>query len=161
MHEIVSTFSVIFPTTLLTEDDNNIVKAAKLFQEKYPDDLSPKFPLQLLSIRTSMNSEIKNTTTIKQLADLLIIQYTSISSTYLDICTALIMFLTLPVTVATAERTFSKLKYIKNYLRNGLAAWVKGQERLKGLAMLSIEASRAKVMDVDKLIDRFAEMKAR
>jgi hypothetical protein len=66
------------------------------------------------------------------------------------------MFLTLPVTVATAERSFSKLKYIKNYLRNCM-----GQERLKGLAMLSIEASRAKVMDVDKLIDRFAEMKAR
>ena len=119
-------------------------------------DKSPEFPLQLLSFRTSMNSEIKNTTTIKQLADLLIIQYTSISSTYLDDCTALIMFLTLPVTVATAERSFSKLKYIKNYLRNCM-----GQERLKGLAMLSIEASRAKVMDVDKLIDRFAEMKAR
>jgi hypothetical protein len=119
-------------------------------------DKSPEFPLQLLSFRTSMNSEIKNTTTIKQLADLLIIQYTSISSTYLDVCTALIMFLTLPVTVATAERSFSKLKYIKNYLRNCM-----GQERLKGLAMLSIEASRAKVMDVDKLIDRFAEMKAR
>ena len=35
------------------------------------------------------------------------------------------------------------------------------QERLKGLALLNIEAARAKVMDMDKLIDRFAEMKAR
>ena len=30
-------------------------------------------------------------------------------STYLDVCTALIIFLTLPVTVASAERSFSKL----------------------------------------------------
>jgi len=44
----------------------------------------------------------------------------------------------------------------KNYLRNSM-----GQERLSGLALLSIEASRAKVMDVDQLIDRFAEIKSR
>ena len=127
MHDVVNTFSVIFPATLLTEDDNNIMTAAKLLQEKYPDDLSPGFPLQLLSFRAAMNSEIKNTKTIKQLADLLLVQYTSISSTYTDVCTALIIFLTLPVTVATAERSFSKLKYIKNYLRNSM-----GQERLTG-----------------------------
>ena len=36
-----------------------------------------------------------------------------------------------------------------------------GQVRLTGLALLSIEASRAKAMDVDKLIDSFAEVKAR
>lgn len=156
MHDIVSSFSVIFPATLLAEDDNNIVKAAKSLQEKYPDDFSPEFPLQLLSLRMSMNSEIKKITTVKQLADLLIVHYTSISSSYLDVITALIMFLTLPVTVATAERSFSKLKFIKNYLRNSM-----GQERLSGLALLSIEASRAKVMDVDQLIDRFAEIKSR
>jgi len=38
--------------------------------------------------------------------------------------------LSLPVTVASADRSFSKLKYIKNYLRNSMA-----QERLKGLAL--------------------------
>ena len=118
--------------------------------------IDSEFPLQLLSFRMSMNNEIKKITTVKQLADLLIVHYTSISSSYLDVVTALIMFLTLPVTVATAERSFSKLKFIKNYLRNSM-----GQERLSGLALLSIEASRAKVMDVDQLIDRFAEIKSR
>ena len=55
------------------------------------------------------------------------IQYAAISSSYPDVCTAFIMFLSLPVTVASAERSFSKLKYIKSYLRNSMA-----QERLKG-----------------------------
>ena len=35
------------------------------------------------------------------------------------------------------------------------------QARLKELAFLKIEAAHAKVMDLDKLIDRFTEMKAR
>ena len=53
------------------------------------------------------------------------------------------MFLSLPLTVAF-ERPFSKLKYITNYLRNSMA-----QECAKGLTLLNIEASRAKVMEMD------------
>jgi len=43
-------------------------------------------------------------------------------------------------------------KHIKYCLRN----WM-GQERLKGLVMLSNEASDARAMDADKVIDRFAD----
>ena len=69
----MSSFSVLFPATLLAEDDSNIVKAAKSLQEKYPDDFSPEFPLQLISFRMSMNREIKKITTVKQLTNLLIV----------------------------------------------------------------------------------------
>ncbi|XP_058185930.1 uncharacterized protein LOC131303155 [Rhododendron vialii] len=44
------------------------------------------------------------------------------------------ILLTIPVTVASAERSFSKLKLIKTYLRTTMS-----QERLNGLAMISIE----------------------
>ena len=44
------------------------------------------------------------------------------------------MHMTVPVTVATAERPFSKLKLIKNFLQSSMS-----QERLSGLAQLSIE----------------------
>ncbi|XP_050065578.1 uncharacterized protein LOC126554562 [Aphis gossypii] len=46
--------------------------------------------------------------------------------TFCDVLTACIIFLIIPVTVASAERSFSKLKLIKNYLRNSTS-----QERLR------------------------------
>lgn len=45
---------------------------------------------------------------------------------FLTFCTLCLIFLTISVTVAFAERTFSKLKLIKNYLKNTIS-----QERLK------------------------------
>ena len=44
------------------------------------------------------------------------------------------IMLTIPVSVASAERSFSKLKLIKSYLRSSMC-----QERLSGLAILSVE----------------------
>ena len=44
------------------------------------------------------------------------------------------ILLTIPVTVTSAERSFSKLKLIKSYIRSTMS-----QERLNGLAILSIE----------------------
>lgn len=44
---------------------------------------------------------------------------------YSNLITALKVFLTLPVTIASAENSFSKLKLIKNYLRSTMSKAVK------------------------------------
>ena len=62
-------------------------------------------------------------------------------SVFVNVCTAIRIFLTLPVTVASAERSFSKLKLIKNYLGPTM-----NQERLSGLAIMSIEYEAASQM---------------
>ena len=64
--------------------------------------------------------------------------------------------MTVPVTVATEKRSFSKLKLIKNFLRSSMS-----QERLRGLALLSIENEQAKNLDFRKVIQHFADAKAR
>jgi len=59
------------------------------------------------------------------------------------------LFLTLPVSVASAERTFSKLKLIKSYLRSTM-----GQERLKNLVFISIERVRAKKIEAKDMVQK-------
>ncbi|XP_026453355.1 zinc finger MYM-type protein 1-like [Papaver somniferum] len=66
------------------------------------------------------------------------------------------ILLTIPVTVASAERSFSKLKLIKSYLRSTMS-----QERLNGLAMLSIEADMLSSIDYDSIINEFASVNAK
>jgi hypothetical protein len=66
------------------------------------------------------------------------------------------ILLTVPVTVASAERSFSKLSLLKSYLRSTMS-----QERLNGLALISIENEHLGKINCDKLIDDFAAKKAR
>ena len=87
---------------------------------------------------------------------MLIVDHQSVTSTFGEVCTALLLYLTLPVTVATAERSFSKLNLIKTYLRSSM-----GQERLNGLAILSIESTRARELNIKDIVEDFAQRKAR
>ncbi|XP_019165683.1 PREDICTED: zinc finger MYM-type protein 1-like [Ipomoea nil] len=66
------------------------------------------------------------------------------------------ILLTIPVTVASVERSFSKLKLLKSYLRSTMS-----QERLNGLAMISIENDILDKVDYEELIDEFASKNAR
>ena len=66
------------------------------------------------------------------------------------------ILLTIPVTVVSTERSFSKLKLIKTYLRTTMS-----QERLSGLAMISIENEYLDKLNYDDLIEEFALKNAR
>jgi len=72
----------------------------------------------------------------------------------LEVLGACIIFLTLPVTVATADRSFSKLKIIKTYLRNSM-----GQNRLSNIVVLNIEHYRTKELSLDKIITDFSNLR--
>ena len=58
------------------------------------------------------------------------------------------ILLTMPVTTASSERSFSVLKRLKTYLRNTM-----GIERLNGLALLHIH--REEPVDVDQVVKEF------
>ena len=60
------------------------------------------------------------------------------------------------VTVASAERSFSKLKLLKNYLRSTMS-----QERLNGLAMCTIDRDILDTIDLNTVLDDFASINAR
>ncbi len=79
-----------------------------------------------------------------------------LSEIYPNFWTALRIAITLPVTVAQAERSFSKLKLIKSYLRSTMS-----QERLIVLAIININHSIGEQISYDDIIDDFASRKAR
>ncbi|XP_068214325.1 uncharacterized protein [Palaemon carinicauda] len=65
------------------------------------------------------------------------------------------ILLTLLVTAASGERSFSELKLFKTYLRSTMT-----EERLIGLAMVSIENEIAQKVDLKNLVADFAKKKA-
>ena len=73
-----------------------------------------------------------------------------------NLATVLQILLTIGVSVASCERSFSKLKLIHTYLRSTMS-----QERLTNLAILSIERETAAQIDFRQVIDDFASAKAR
>jgi hypothetical protein len=64
------------------------------------------------------------------------------------------LFLTLPLTSATAERSFSTMRRLKSYLRNTM-----GESRLNGLAQMSI--NRDLPIDPEQVLDELAKRKRR
>jgi hypothetical protein len=61
--------------------------------------------------------------------------------------------LCIPVSTATAERSFSALRRLKTYLRSTM-----GQRRLSGLALMNIESSATEKLQsrIESIIDEFA-----
>ncbi|KAK0147062.1 repressor of the inhibitor of the protein kinase [Merluccius polli] len=75
---------------------------------------------------------------------------------YPNLSIALRLMVTVPVTVATGERSFSHLKLIKTHLRSTML-----QERLSALAWISIEHEVTRSLDKDELIRAFSAHKHR
>ena len=93
---------------------------------------------------------------IKDYTPIDILNYIKRLDSFPNTCIAYRILLTIPVTIASTERSFSKLKLIKSYLRSTMS-----QERLSGLAILSIKKKMLEELEYKILISQFASQKAR
>ena len=75
---------------------------------------------------------------------------------YSNLSITLRLMLTVPVNVASGERSFSHLKLIKTHLRSMMM-----QERLSALAQISIEHDVTGSLDRDNIIRAFSALKDR
>ena len=75
-----------------------------------------------------------------------------------DVCpnlaTAIRILLTI-TSIASCERSFSKLKLVKNYLRSTMS-----QDRLSNLVLMSVESEVMDKIDMSEIIEEFAGQKA-
>ena len=80
----------------------------------------------------------------------------SLQNLFPNLVVALRIFCCIPASVASAERSFSVLKRVKNYHRATMC-----QDRVNGLATLAIESELAHTLNFESIIDSFASRKAR
>jgi hypothetical protein len=139
------------PFTLLTEEkDANKpapIRPTKVIapEEEFLSDAEEEIDVKKVKVKCL---------SCKQLLDWILIGRNHVL--YQNVTTALRIPLTFPVSVASAERSFSKLTLIKSYLRSTV-----GQERLGGLALMSIEKEITATLNAKDIISRFWAMQTR
>jgi len=143
-------FSFLWVFNSFNEDD--IKKQATTLAEIYSNQLSLEIVDEMLFVKDSANFKL-SASPKNILAEMLEM---SLIDLFSNISIALRIFLTLPVSVAEAERTSSLQKRVKNYQRSTMK-----QGRLNGIATPSTNCDMARKLDFSTIIHDFASKKSR
>ncbi|KAG6406752.1 hypothetical protein SASPL_134361 [Salvia splendens] len=156
--EQMKTFENLFGFLLNSEnlkslDDNDLWKCCTTFAEAFSHDNSSDVDLndfisELQVLQVILPDDLMSAPEI--------FQFITVEDCYPNVSIAYRILLTIPVTVASAERSFSKLKLLKNYLRSTMS-----QDRLNGLATCSIEKGILENVDLNIVLADFASRNAR
>jgi hypothetical protein len=128
--------------------------------KSYPEDLEESLCEELVQftelLKTDLASHIGTTLDLVELQFYRLIIDNSLESCFPNVEIALRIYLSLMVTNCSGERSFSKLKLIKNELRSTM-----GQKRLNNLTLMSIEHKLLREMDTSYIINKFSHAKCR
>lgn len=142
-----------FLSNIQTMDDADIRINSNLLQNLYPQDLDESFMEEMVQFKYF----IKDFDQVSNVKDSLkFIREKNLVTMFPNIEIAARIFLTLPITNASGERSFSTLNRTKTHLRNSV-----GQEILSNLAILSINSDITTRVDFHKIISEFANKKSR
>jgi len=130
------------------QDSNKLKEEYASFVEIYPN-LKESSQLSLLSeSNASGNSDLNRENFLTALK--LLAKY-NLKSAYPNLFCLYKILVTLPIGSTKCERTFSKLKYVKNRLRSTM-----GQARLNALMLVNVEGELVKQLNYEDIIDSFA-----
>ena len=150
--EINRMFSFIWNRN--TDDTDSDVSKAVELSKFYSNDLNADDFCEEIRHLASVGTELFGNVSSLHLLNL--IHKRGLQNIFPQTCIALRIFITMPVSVAKGERSFSKLAIVKNHLRSSM-----GQDPLSSLVLLSCEHDLAKALNYDSLIDTFASARAR
>ena len=142
--------TVIDRFSFLVHSSGETLAKANAFQKHYSVDLDENFGEEyqhFLPIRQKNESIIDTYQYLHKL---------DACATFSNVEVALKIFLTIPISNCTSERSFSLLKRLKSPLRSIL-----GQEKLSSLALLSFENDLTSSLDYNDIIVEFANLKLR
>lgn len=150
--KIQEKFSVIIEFGDL--DNREIRKRSKRLREIYCSDLESSLEDELVHFHAHCTEKKMEKNSPSDLLELL--HSNALYTEFPNVEIAYRIFITLAVTNCSAERSFSCLKRVKNYLRSTM-----GANRLNCLAILCIESDVVQRLDCEDLIDQFAIQKVR
>ena len=101
------------------------------------------------------STAIKRVTSLRKLCDIMC-DISSSRTLLSEVSHLLQIILTIPVSTATAERTFSVLRCLKNYLRSSM-----GQARLNHVMLLHIYKERTDELDLESVLKEFISVNDR
>uniref|UniRef100_A0A3B3WVG3 HAT C-terminal dimerisation domain-containing protein n=1 Tax=Poecilia mexicana TaxID=48701 RepID=A0A3B3WVG3_9TELE len=125
---------------------------ASYLQSKYSADLEMDFVEEIVQFKDF----IRDKGIISAPLLLQFIREKKLQDIFPNVDIAFRLYLTFPVTNASGERSFSKLKIVKNRLRSTM-----GQERLNHLTLMSIESDLVRKLDFSDLVKEFAAKTSR
>ncbi|XP_062232383.1 uncharacterized protein LOC133929596 [Phragmites australis] len=154
LQEFKSIFGFLMSSTILKSLDgielkDRCTKFAETFSLKGSSDVELNDLIFELSV-------MQLTLPDRPMSAMEIFEFVRNADCYPNISVAYRILFTVPVTVASAERSFSKLKLLKNHLRSTMS-----HERLNGLATLCIEKKLLDEIDIDTIINDFASRNIR
>ena len=116
-------------------NDEDISTTAAKFQKIYSDDIEPEFVPEIVDFKNFVGQfdEFRDKHETPQASDIytLVLKQNGLTSSFPNVEIALRIYLCLMITNATGERSFSRLKHIKNVLGSTMT-----QERLNGLPVM-------------------------
>ena len=121
----------------------------------YPEDLEKEFEEELVQFSELLKTDLADTIAgsqqdLYELSLYRLIVDNSFGSCFPNVEIALKIYLTLMVTNCSGERSFSKLKRIKNEVRVSM-----GQTRLSHLSLMSIEHELLREITTSRIIEEF------
>jgi hypothetical protein len=140
-------------TTLKSLDDIEMKECCTKFAKAFTVDGSSDVEINDLISELSI---MQFTLPDRPMSAMEIFEFVTEADCYPNISIAYLILFTVLVTLASAERSFSKLKLLRNYLRSAMS-----QQRLNGLAILCIEKKLLDQINIDAIINDFASRNAR
>ena len=141
-------FSFLWTYREMADGDLSL-SATKLAREYNEDFNSGKLSEELISLKTIHGQTFRNDVRTP-LSLLNGISNLGLEEVFPEVIVALKIFLTIPVSVASGERSFSQLNLIKSDIRSTMS-----QERLNNLATLNMNSAIARNMDFSDIITDF------
>ncbi|XP_051167771.1 uncharacterized protein LOC127285683 [Leptopilina boulardi] len=143
-----------FLTLLHVQDSGEIRKNCTKLLSFYPDDLGDELEVECLHLGAHLRSmKIQN---ISMIELSIMLHEKQLTIVYANVNVALRIYLTIPVSNCSCERSFSAMSRVKDYLRSTMC-----EERLNALSIMYIESSILQTIDTEKIINEFAEKKVR